>query len=125
MDVFDGNWIIDTLKLGLIGLVFLIIYYTFQLLKTEQKKDRPNANILKSIKNFNITTISFAVIVGTFTILEFIYKPKPTVCDRCIEDLELTIELSNSPAQTAKSLQELINRNVGNCLQEMKKDRLD
>ena len=122
-ELLKGDQIISILKLGLIGLVFIIIFFTFRLLKTEQKKEAPNTNILKSVKNFSVVTILFAVIVGGFSILEMTFQPKRSVCDDCIDDLEIVLELSNSPAQSKETLRQLIANKVGHCVEEMKRER--
>ncbi len=56
------NWnIVEILKLGLPGLVFLLSILSFKLLSKEQGKVRPSPSILKSIRNFMFINVALAI----------------------------------------------------------------
>jgi hypothetical protein len=54
--------IIEILKLGLPGLVFLLATLSYRLLSEEQDKPQPNPSILKSIRNFMWINVVLAVL---------------------------------------------------------------
>lgn len=58
----DNINIIDILKLGLPGLVFLLSLLSYHLLTKEQARDAPNDKMLSSIKQFMYVTIFLAIL---------------------------------------------------------------
>lgn len=122
-EILGANHIVEILKLGLSGLVFLLTLLTFRLLKIEQGKNNPRENILKSIKSFSRVTLIAALLVGVFGLLEIIYRPTSSHnCDTCIESLETVIELAGSPNQDVESLRGLIRNQIQPCMENIKDD---
>lgn len=64
--------VVEILKLGLIGLVFLLAVLGFRLLSQEQRKDKPDPRILSSIRFFLWFTLGSAALVGAFTIVQLV-----------------------------------------------------
>ncbi len=58
----DNVNIIDILKLGLPGLVFLLSLLSYHLLTKEQARDAPNDKMLSSIKQFMYVNIFLAIL---------------------------------------------------------------
>src|SRR5512139_573790 len=58
----DNLNVIDILKLGLPGLVFLLSVLSFNLLTKEQSKSPPSDNMMKSIKQFMFINIFLAIL---------------------------------------------------------------
>jgi hypothetical protein len=66
----DWNMIVDILRLGLPGLVFLLALLSYRLLEKEQQKKVPNAEILQSIGAYAKYTIFFAILTAAVPLLE-------------------------------------------------------
>jgi hypothetical protein len=64
--VFGGMDVLGILRTGLSGLILLLLYLGYHLLKGEQKEDKPREKILRTIRFFLITCLISAVIVGGF-----------------------------------------------------------
>jgi hypothetical protein len=60
----------DALKYGLPGLVAIIAVLSFWLYSREQKKVRPDKNILRAILSFSIVNVILAIIVSIFTFFQ-------------------------------------------------------
>lgn len=60
--MFDNINIIEILKLGLPGLVFILAFLSYQLLKREQARAEPSIPILKSIRQYMYLSIFLAVL---------------------------------------------------------------
>mgnify|MGYP000131903265 FL=1 len=65
----DWN-IIEVLKVGLPGLVFLLSMLSFRLLSTEQEKDIPSPLMLKAIKNFMLVNVFLAIMTLASPIID-------------------------------------------------------
>jgi len=65
--------IIEILKLGLPGLVFLLAAFSYKLLAKEQEKDKPSLDVLKSIKHYIYVNVLLAVLTVTSPIIDHKY----------------------------------------------------
>ena len=65
----DWN-IIEVLKVGLPGLVFLLSMLAFRLLSTEQKKEPPRPMMLKAIRNFMLINVVLAIMTLASPIID-------------------------------------------------------
>ena len=120
---FSGDQIIEILKLGLIGLVFVFVFFTYLLLRAEQSRDgEPSEKMLKSVRNFSIISLVCAIVVGFFSVLELTLKSGQQDCSVCKESLEKAVMLSSSPQQTVISLRQLIKNNIEPCIQRMESE---
>ena len=68
--------IVEILKVGLPGLVFLLSWLSYRLLNKEQDKEKPNISILKAIRNFMHVNIVLAVLTATSPIVEYFTQIK-------------------------------------------------
>jgi hypothetical protein len=76
------NWnVVEILKLGLPGLVFLLSVLSYRLLATEQAKKLPSTHILGSIKNFMYINVLLAVLTLASPIVEHTFFTKARVFD--------------------------------------------
>ena len=71
--------IVEILRLGLPGLVFLLAMFSYRLLSKEQHKPTPNASILKSIKQFMYVNIFLAILTASAPVLETAPTPDKSV----------------------------------------------
>ncbi len=70
--------IVEVLKVGLPGLVFLLSLLSYRLLAREQVKKPPNIDILKSIKHFMYVNIVLAIITVAAPIFDKYVIPNKT-----------------------------------------------
>jgi cell division protein FtsB len=63
--------IVEILKVGLSGLVFLIALLGYHLLRKEQEKDEPRDRILKTVLAFVLLCFIMALIVGGIELVKF------------------------------------------------------
>lgn len=82
--------IVEILKVGLPGLVFLLSMLAYRLLSQEQNKEKPSPTILKSIKQFMYVNIFLAILTVTASVIE---RP-PTVSQK---EFNVTAKLSGTP----------------------------
>jgi len=71
--------IVEILKIGLPGLVFLLCLLSYKLLSKEQQKTDPSPVILQSIKHYMYVNILLAVLTVAAPLLESTYAPKNSV----------------------------------------------
>lgn len=62
METLNQFDIVEILKAGIAGLIFLLSLFSFKLLHAEQKKDSPNSDILSSIRYYMNINIIFVVV---------------------------------------------------------------
>ena len=75
-DVLD---VVEILRFGLPGLVFLLSMMSFRLLSKEQTKPEPDPNILKSIKQFMYVNIFLAVLTILAPLLDSLSKEEESI----------------------------------------------
>lgn len=68
--------IVEILKVGLPGLVFLLCYMSYRLLSKEQGKNEPNPSMLKSIKAYMLINILLAILTLSAPIIDSRYVTK-------------------------------------------------
>ena len=78
--------IIEILKVGLPGLVFLLSVLSFKLLTREQVKDNPSQIMLKSIKHFMYINIFLAVLTAGAPFIDKKYSTIQPVANNAIEN---------------------------------------
>jgi hypothetical protein len=66
----DNINVLEILKLGLPGLVFLMSVLTYRLIEKEQKKEQPNSEVIRLIKHFRNTSLVFAILTMFPPVLE-------------------------------------------------------
>ncbi|NOZ53031.1 MAG: hypothetical protein GXP08_07790 [Gammaproteobacteria bacterium] len=67
------NDVIEILKLGLPGLVFLLAAFSYKLLAKEQVKETPSPHILRSIKHYLYVNVFLAVLTVATPIVDYKY----------------------------------------------------
>ena len=107
---FSPEQVVTILQLGISGVAFIFLLMSFVLLKNEQRrKDGPSDKMLKSIRQFSLLSLFFAVIVGGVTLLDKLIPGKSQqITEQCMEAIERAKLLSESAGQTAESLSGLI-----------------
>lgn len=113
-----GQDIIKLIELGVAGLAFLFAAMSYQLLKTEQKREGdPRPEILKSITHFTYCCLLFAILVGCLNIADKLLfsSGAPVIEKTCLKELKRAKLLSDSPSQTIDSLRELFGNTLAQC----------
>ena len=64
------------LKFGITGLSAIVFLFAYFLLKTQNKKDKPNANMLKTIKSFMWIALVFAILSAVSSFVDGYYIKK-------------------------------------------------
>ena len=105
--------IVDILKLGLIGLVFLLMFLGFRLLNNEQKKKEPNKDLLKRASLFVWQSIIVAVLVGAVEIGHRIFEHRQI--ESCLDAIESLNTVSQHPDQTLETLRAAIRNTWTEC----------
>jgi len=67
--------IVEILKLGLPGLVFLLSMFSYRLLAREQHRDKPSTPILKSIRHYMYLNILLAILTASAPLIENQFSP--------------------------------------------------
>jgi hypothetical protein len=71
--------VVEILKIGLPGLVFLLSALSFKLLSQEQAKEHPRTNILNSIKLFMFINVLLAVLTLASPLIDNMLRPKSEI----------------------------------------------
>lgn len=71
--------IIEILKLGLPGLVFLLSLFSYKLLSREQDKPSPNTNMLRSIKSFMIINVLLSILTLAAPVIDHKFFSKEKI----------------------------------------------
>jgi hypothetical protein len=103
--------IVDILKLGLTGLVFLLMFLGFRLLSKEQQKTEPNVFVIKRASLFVWQSILVACLVAGAEIGHRFVDQKAIntgAAPRCLEELGSLYLVSKHPAQTIDTLRSSI-----------------
>jgi len=75
MEFFKNLDVLEILKIGAIGLGFLLALMSYNLIKKEQEKSKPNSSLLRSAKSFMV----FSVVLMLLGILSEFIKTKPSL----------------------------------------------
>ncbi|MEE9523875.1 MAG: hypothetical protein V3V59_03880 [Thermodesulfovibrionales bacterium] len=78
--------VVEILKVGLSGLVFLIALLGYQLLRKEQEKDEPRDKILKTVLVFVLLCFIMALIVGGIELVKFFTDSTSNSQDTAIKE---------------------------------------
>lgn len=112
--------IVDILKVGLSGLVFILMFLAYRLLATEQKMEVPRRAILSSIKGFAWTCVLLIVLVAGMTVFEQVYLPDKGAAlarelEQCRGSLLRLQSLSAQGESSVADLRTLIANHVAVC----------
>lgn len=109
MEFFKDLNVLEILKIGTIGLGFLLALMAFNLIKKEQEKPKPSNTILRSAKGFMIFSI---ILMGLGVLSEFI-KTKPSLHVRLgNNEIELN-DISYASLSSLNTKQYFINSEYG------------
>jgi len=103
--------VVDILKLGLTGLVFLLMYLGFRLLQQEQQKSAPNRELLKRASVFVWQSIVIACLVAAVEIGHRVFDLRSAPSEEvknCLKELNALVLVSQHPAQTTDALRSAI-----------------
>jgi len=114
--------VVDVLKLGLVGLVFLLMYLGFRILNREQLKDRPHPQVLKRATVFAWQGIVVATIVGAVELAQHFMDrqtshsaPAPARAKNCLNEVESLDRVAGHPNQTLESLRSAVHATSAAC----------
>ncbi len=110
--------VVDILKLGLIGLVFLLMLLGFRILHSEQIKESPNAQVLKRATVFVWQSIIVAALLGAVEITHRVID-RPVTDDQraeaCFNEIDALRLVAQHPDQTVGSLRSAIRNTWTAC----------
>jgi hypothetical protein len=113
------NMIVEILKVGLSGLVFLLCGMAYRLLRVEQSKAQPNAQILRTIHRYLWQSILCALIVGLFSIADTVlarqHKAQVELLESCGDSLQRLDTYSKMPNLSADDLRNVAINHVSAC----------
>ena len=72
----DLNVVVDILKVGFPGLVFLLALFAYKLLSRAGDSSKPNKEVLPLIKNFMYINVTLAVLTMTAPIIDYALSEK-------------------------------------------------
>jgi hypothetical protein len=112
--------VVDILKVGLSGLVFLLMFLAYRLLATEQKMATPRPEILSSAKGFAWTCVLLIVLVAGTAVFEQVYLPERGTAltqqlETCRESLLRLQALSAQVDPSVADLRTLIANHAAVC----------
>lgn len=110
----------DILKVGLSGLVFLLMFLAYRLLATEQKMSSPRLEILSSARGFAWTCVLLIILVAGTAVFERVYAPGPNAAftqqlDGCRKSLLRLQSISAQDDSNIAELRTLIANHVAAC----------
>jgi len=111
--------VVDILKLGLTGLVFLLMYLGFRLLAQEQKKKTPSKELLKRASLFVWQSIAIACLVGAVEVGHRVVDQNtqvPKNLESCLAEIEALNMVSQHGEQTLDSLRAAIRNTWTMCV---------
>jgi hypothetical protein len=82
--------VIEILKVGLPGLVFLLALLSFNLLSKEQEKDHPRPSLLKAIRSFMYFNLALAALTLASPIMDRLL-PKPSLAGQEVFPIEVKV----------------------------------
>jgi hypothetical protein len=108
--------IVEILKVGLSGLVFLLAFMAYRLLALEQKKKMSDPNILRNVRLFSWQCIFLVLVMAGINIFERVTPLPPHVeISKCRESMLRLESLSALEGQSAEDLRLLIKNHVATC----------
>lgn len=99
--------VVQILELGLTGLVFLLMFMGYRLLKNEQDKENPHPDLLKRASLFVWQSIAVAALVGTMQLAQLFIGQQSSdtaSADTCLEEITAFVQVSRHPEQTLDTL---------------------
>jgi hypothetical protein len=94
---FGSLNIVEILKLGLPGVVFLLSLFAYRLLHQEQKQKEPREKILRSIKQFMFLNVLFAVLTLIAPVIDAVWGKEGANGSGHAESMKISGKISSSP----------------------------
>jgi hypothetical protein len=114
-----SHTVVDILKVGLSGLVFLLCGMAYQLLRSEQRKSQPDTQMLKMINRYMWQSILCAMLVGAFAFADSLLahhnSTNQALVDACGESLNRLDTFSKMPNITDGDLRHVASRHIEAC----------
>jgi len=79
MNDLDLRIVVDILRVGLPGLVFLLSLLAYRLLARLEDSEKPDANVLQLVKSYMYVNVALAVLTLASPIIEYLLSEKPDV----------------------------------------------
>ena len=119
-EAMDLTMVVDILKVGLSGLIFLLMFFSYMLLATEQKVASPRPAILSSVKDFAWTCVLLIILVAGIAVFERVYIPDRNPIftqqlEKCRDSLLRLQTLSAQSDSNLFNLQTLILNHAAVC----------
>lgn len=115
----SASIILQILKVGLSGLVFLLCAMAFQLLRAEQRKVHLDPKMLKSINRYLWQGIFCAVLVGFFSLADAYlarqHRAQADSLEACGDSLQRLDTYSKLPNISSDDLRSVVAKHVSAC----------
>jgi len=98
--------VVPILQTGLAGLAFMLAFLSYRIISTEQDKDEPRNQILKSARNYFILCILLAAVVGGFQVTKTIVG---TIDAKQVSECKDSFTLLRSRRERAETIEDLHN----------------
>jgi len=98
--------VVEILKVGFSGLIFLLAFLAYRLLSKEQDKSKPDTKILNAITSYRAYTLIAAVLTLIVTMLSFFFQERQILsliqsrgneCRTQIEQIDTILKLNPTP----------------------------
>ena len=108
--------IVEILKVGLSGLVFLLAFMAYRLLALEQKKKKADPKFLRNVRLFSWQCVFLVLLLAGINIFERVTPLPPGVeIRKCRESMLRLESLSSMEDQSAEDLRLLIQNHIETC----------
>lgn len=108
--------IVEILKVGLSGLVFLLAFMAYRLLAREQKRKKADPKFLRFVQVFYWQSVFLVVLLAGINVFERIAPNPPSMeLQKCKESLNRLETLSTLEDQNLEDIRDLINNHVETC----------
>lgn len=104
METLNQFDVVEILKAGIAGLIFLLSLFSFKLLHAEQKKESPNSDILSSIRYYMKINIVFVVVTILSTAVDNLLKMNGDRQSALDTNITFTIRQYNNTLQSRFAL---------------------
>lgn len=106
--------VVEILKVGLSGLVFMLAFMAYRLLAREQGKSSPDEKILRQVRWFYWQSVLLVSLLAGVNVFEKLVRPAHGL-DECRANVARLQKLASSEKQTVDSLRLLIERHISVC----------
>ena len=100
--------VVEILRVGFSGLIFLLAFLAYRLLAKEQVKSKPDPKILSAITSYRAYTLIAALLTVLVTVISLVFEERGILsvvqsggrrCHRQLEQLDTVLTLNPKPEE--------------------------